>query len=218
MRAETQQLGLTTAKKLTYSAIWWKQMYIASPTLHYPNPHDDIGKTTSFSISSKSFFETSVNRNQKMPPCNNTQPGYGIIWLLTGIWVLPRHRTRTSDCPSCGDTWAWRQVHWGGIHPNKGRLSLFLYPPCKRTPEKQEASVRRGRINVITRLSRNVYDHCVFDQGIFEWFAQHLWFYLDLELLLGQTWFRLCTVQKECSFSDVYSCSVLCSVVIQNSP
>ena len=69
MRAETQQLGLTTAEKLTNSAIWWKQMYIASPTLHYPNPHDDIGKTKSFSISSKSFFETPANRNQRMPPC-----------------------------------------------------------------------------------------------------------------------------------------------------
>lgn len=56
------------------------------------------------------------------------------VWVIRGCLNLPQHHTQTSGCPSCGDTWASLQVHWGGKHPDRGHLSGFLCPLCTRTP------------------------------------------------------------------------------------
>lgn len=85
------------------------------------------------------------NRGKEWPLA--LEPLFWIIWFLKGPQILPQHRTQTSDCPSCGDTWAWQQARWGGRHPGRGHLFWFLYPQCTRTP------TGRGFIQLLKNIS-----------------------------------------------------------------
>lgn len=128
MREETQLLGGKSNSTSVLLKNWHTAPSGGSKQVLYPplcttqilNVHHCTAisswhrQTQSINISSKSFFKTSVIRRQEESL---------VIDYLATIWILPQHRTQTSDCPSCGDTWAWRQVRWGGRRPDRGHLS-----------------------------------------------------------------------------------------------
>lgn len=123
------------ARKLTNSTTLWQQ----TGSL-FTKPHNS---------------PSHKHQSTTMSAWNNSpvQQWLWIIWRIWGTRVLPRHRTQTSDCPSCGDIWAWRQVHWGARRPDRGRLSWFLYLLCMRTPGNKISLIIHSSFTVYQRSS-----------------------------------------------------------------
>lgn len=169
LRKTREDEGRDTAakKNLTYSIIWWQQTGTQRSTLHLkPRQHTANPSWHRQKHNQSAFHQCHCHYTGHLEPT----AWLWIIWLYYEIQILPQHRTQTSDCPSCGDTWAWRRARWGGRRPDRGHLSWFLYPPCMRTPGNkisQSAHEKHQEADITHKHSRTVNHDCVWKSYLF---------------------------------------------------